>query len=117
MGQYGKANFIMYKAWLLAKRLAETLKDDFSKVFYPVSTYAEGQFMMTISVYCDWKTMFTDVRNSIIDLKLFKEIYVAQPKGFETKTTPLLRVLYKQSSLWILPDFAKVYCLFLEILG
>ena len=96
-----------YKARLVARGFSQQYGIDYDETFSPVSKITTVRVLIALAAIKSWKLWQMDVKNAFLHGELDKEIYMEQPKGFESKTQPnyvckLRKALYDPCPKWIL---------------
>jgi hypothetical protein len=72
------------KAGFMAKGFSQVEGIDYDETFAHVVRYSSVKVILAISTQMGWKVHQMDVRTSFRNIVVEEEIYVEQPKGFET---------------------------------
>ena len=88
-----------YKARLVARGFSQQYGLDYDETFSLVAKITTICVIITLATSKSWKLWQMDVKNAFLHGELDREIYMEQPKGFESKAQPdyickLLRALY-----------------------
>lgn len=81
-------NISRFKARLVAKGFHQTLSLDFTETFNPVTKTQTIRTIISIATYNGWDIEQIDVNNAFLNEDLSKDVYMAQPEGFDDKTKP-----------------------------
>lgn len=66
----------------MAKRFAQKLGVDFSKIFSPVVRYITIRIIFSLTAHFDWELEVVGVKITFLHSVLDREIYMAQLEGF-----------------------------------
>jgi hypothetical protein len=90
-----KGNIERYKARLVAKGFAQREGIDYNETFSPVS--CKDSFMTLVAHY-NLELHQMDVKTAFLNGELYKNVYMAQPKGFVVEGKEKMRCRLKKSS-------------------
>lgn len=115
-----------YKARLVAKGFHQTYGVDFHEVFAPVARWDTIRLILGLAAQRGWSVYQLDVKSAFLHGELKEDVYVEQPKGFESqidseKVYKLKKALYglrqaprawysRIESYFIKEGFEKCYC-------
>ena len=77
-----------YKARLVARGFSQQYGLDYDETFSPVSKNTMVRVLIALVASKSWVLWQMDVKNVFLHGELDKEIYMEQPKGFESKAQP-----------------------------
>ncbi|GJY19713.1 putative RNA-directed DNA polymerase [Tanacetum coccineum] len=77
-----------YKARLVAKGYTQTYRIDYVETFSPVAKIKSIRIMLVIAAFHDYEIWQMDVKSAFLNEKLTKDVFMAQPKGFENAKYP-----------------------------
>lgn len=83
------------KARLVAQGFAQQHGVNYFETYSPVVKCSTIRLLMAIAVKCDFKIEQIDIRNAYVNSDLGEEIYMRQPKGFESSDKSKVLKLYK----------------------
>lgn len=125
-----------FKARLVAKGFHQTHGVDFHEVFAPVARWDTIRLILGVSAQRGWEVYQLDVKSAFLHRELSEEVYVEQPKGFESgedsdKVYKLKKALYglrqaprawysKIEGYFTREGFTKCFCehtLFVKVKG
>ncbi|GAU29238.1 hypothetical protein TSUD_362280 [Trifolium subterraneum] len=84
-----------YKARLVAKGFHQTPGFDFNETFSPVIKPVTIRLILTLAVTYKWPVQQIDINNAFLNGVLQEEVYMTQPKGFESSDKSLVCKLHK----------------------
>jgi type II secretory pathway pseudopilin PulG len=105
-----------FKGRLVAKGFSQREGIDFDATYAPVGSYTSARALLALAAAEDMELLQLDVKNAFLHGIIDKEIYIAQPEGFEDGTSRvclLRKALYglKQSPLLWYKELEKVLLL------
>ncbi|PKI73953.1 hypothetical protein CRG98_005646 [Punica granatum] len=74
-----------YKARLVAKGYRQKLGVDYEETFLPVSMLKSIRIMLAIAAHYDYEVWQMDVKTAFLNGYIEEDIFMDQPKGFESK--------------------------------
>ena len=74
-----------YKACLVARGFSQQYELDYDETFSPVAKITIVCVLIALAAIKSWKLWQMDVKNAFLHGELDREIYMEQPKGFESK--------------------------------
>ena len=74
-----------YKACLVARVFSQQYGLDYDETFSPVAKITTTHVLIALAASKSWKLWQMDVKNAFLHGELDREIYMEQPKGFESK--------------------------------
>ena len=77
-----------YKAHLGARGFSQQYGLDYDETFCPVAKITTIRVMIALAASKSWKLWQMDVKDAFLHGELDREIYMEQPKGFESKAQP-----------------------------
>jgi histone deacetylase 1/2 len=77
-----------YKACLLAKGFKQRYDIDYEDTFSPVVKSPTVRLVLSISVSKGWSLTQLDLKNMFLHGVLEEEVYMKEPPGFQSSTTP-----------------------------
>ncbi|KAL9269150.1 Retrovirus-related Pol polyprotein from transposon TNT 1-94-like protein [Drosera capensis] len=77
-----------YKPRLVARRFPHKYSLDFDEIFCLIAKIKTVRVPLSLAASKSWKLWQMDVKNAFIHGELDREIYMEQPKGFESKSSP-----------------------------
>ena len=78
-------NIQTYKARIVAKGYRQKQGVDFDEIFSPIAMIKSIRIMLAIAAYHDYEVWQMDVKTAFLNGFLKEEVYMTQPKGFESK--------------------------------
>lgn len=115
-----------FKARLVAKGFHQTHGIDFHEVFAPVARWDTIRLILGLAAQRGWSVYQLDVKSAFLHGELKEDVYVEQPKGFESqvdsgKVYKLKKALYglrqaprawysRIESYFVKEGFQKCYC-------
>lgn len=97
-----------FKARLVAQGFRQRYGVDYDAVFAPVATQSTLRVLLTIAGHKQLAVHHIDVKNAYLNGELREEVYMQQPKGFETPGKERL-VCKLQRSLYGLKQAARIW--------
>ncbi|GKA19609.1 retrotransposon protein, putative, ty1-copia subclass [Tanacetum coccineum] len=82
-----------YKARLVVKGYTQIYGIDYEEIFSPVAKIKSIRIMLAIVAFHDYVIWQMDVKTTFLNRKLTKDVFMAQPEGFENKK--YLKRVYK----------------------
>ena len=87
-----------YKARLVAQGFSQVERVDNTETFAPVTRFTSFRVVLALAAKNGWHLEQTDVSNAFLNIKIEEELYMAQPRGFESpgprKVCKILKGLY-----------------------
>jgi len=77
-----------YKARLVAQGFSQQYGLDYEEIFSPVAKITTVRVLLALAACKSWKLWQMDVKNVFLHGELGKDIYMEQPRGFESKIHP-----------------------------
>ena len=77
-----------YKACLVARGFSQQYELDYDETFSLVAKITIVCVLIALAAIKSWKLWQMDVKNAFLHGELDREIYMEQPKGFESKAQP-----------------------------
>ena len=77
-------NIEKYKARFVAKGYAQKEGIDYEETFAPVTRYTSIRSVISLAAQMGWEIHQMDVKTTFLNGVLEEEVYIEQPKGFET---------------------------------
>ncbi|GJY30977.1 retrotransposon protein, putative, ty1-copia subclass [Tanacetum coccineum] len=74
-----------YKARLVAKGYTQIHMIDYEETFPPVAKIKSIRIMLAITAFNDYEIWQRDVKTAFLNKKLIKDVFMAQPEGFENE--------------------------------
>lgn len=74
-----------FKARLVAKGFHQTHGVDFHEVFAPVARWDTIRLILGLAAQQGWNVLQLDVKSAFLHGELSEDVYVEQPKGFESR--------------------------------
>ncbi|GJX91812.1 retrotransposon protein, putative, ty1-copia subclass, partial [Tanacetum coccineum] len=81
-------NIHTYKARLVAKGFTQTYRVDYEETFSPVVEIKAIMILITIAAYYDYEIWQMDVKTTLLNGRLNKDVYMVQPEGFVNPKHP-----------------------------
>ncbi|GJY32682.1 retrotransposon protein, putative, ty1-copia subclass [Tanacetum coccineum] len=95
------------RRWMLvAKAYTQTHEIDYEETFSPVAKIKSIRIMLAIAAFHDYETMEMDVKTAFLNGKLTKDVFMAQPEGFENAKYPK-RVCKLQKAIYGLKQASR----------
>jgi hypothetical protein len=73
-----------YKARFVARRFSQIEGIDYGETFAPVARYSSIRSILALSTQMGWRIHQMDVKTAFLNGIIEEEMYIEQPKGFET---------------------------------
>eukprot|EP00253_Pinus_taeda_P029706 PITA_29706 len=73
-----------HKAIFVSYGFSQVEGIDYDETFAPVARYSSIRSMLALSAQMGWKIHQMDVKTAFLNGKIEEEVYIEQPKGFET---------------------------------
>ena len=77
-----------YKTRLVAQGFSQQYGLDYEEIFSPVAKITTVRVLLTLAGCKSWKLWQMDVKNVFLHGELDKDIYMEQPRGFESEIHP-----------------------------
>ena len=77
-----------YKARLVARGFSQQYGLDYEETFSPVAKITTVRVLLALAACKSWKLWQMDVKNAFLHDEFDKDIYIEQPRGFESKIHP-----------------------------
>jgi hypothetical protein len=77
-----------YNARFIARGFSQQYGLDYEETFSPVAKITTVQVLLALAATKSWRLWQLDVKNAFLHGELDKEIYMEQPRGFESKIHP-----------------------------
>eukprot|EP00253_Pinus_taeda_P007817 PITA_07817 len=74
-----------YKAMFVAKGYAQKEGIDYKETFAPVAKYTSIRTVRSLAAQMGWEIHQMDVKTAFLNGVIEEEVYIEQPKGFETR--------------------------------
>ncbi|GJY32683.1 retrotransposon protein, putative, ty1-copia subclass [Tanacetum coccineum] len=78
----------IYKARLIVKGYTQTHEIYYEETFSPVPKIKSIRIMLDIAAFHDYEIWLMDVKTAFLNGKLTKDVFMAQPEGFENEKYP-----------------------------
>ena len=75
-----------YKARLVARGFSQQYGLDYDETFSPVAKITTVRILLALATSHTWKLWQMDVKNAFLHGKLDRDIFMDQPKGFESQS-------------------------------
>jgi len=82
-----------YKAHLVAKGFSQIPGMDFNQTFAPVVRLETLRSIIAETIQRGWKLRQMDVKGAYLNGLLKEEVYMAQPEGFDDRTSRVCRLI------------------------
>ncbi|GJZ18579.1 retrotransposon protein, putative, ty1-copia subclass [Tanacetum coccineum] len=99
-----------YKARLVTKGYTQTHMINYEEIFSPVAKIKSIRIMLTIAAFHDYEIWQMDVKTTFLNGKLTKDVFMAQPEGFENEKYPK-RVYKLQKAIYGLKQASRSWSL------
>ena len=69
---------------LVARGFSQKEGIDYEETFAPIAKYTTVRAILAIAASKGWKVHQMDVKTTFLNGKIFEEVFIEQPEGFET---------------------------------
>ena len=73
-----------HKVRFVSRGFSQVEGIDYNETFAPVARYSSIRLILALSAQMGWKIHQMDVKTTFLSGKIEEEVYIEQPKGFET---------------------------------
>ncbi|GAA0147368.1 transmembrane signal receptor [Lithospermum erythrorhizon] len=80
-----KGDIVKHKARLVAKGYSQKEGIDYTEVYAPVARMDTVRMIISVAAHKGWKIMQLDVKSAFLHRELIEDVYVEQPRGYESK--------------------------------
>lgn len=78
------SNVEKYKTRFVAKGFSQKEGTDYKETYAPIASYTSIRSMIALATQMGWEIHQMDVKTSFLNKVIEEEVYIEQPKGFET---------------------------------